>query len=46
MMVAVFPVIYIIYRIKKESPGPILFKQNRVGLNGEILHVINLEVCM
>ncbi len=36
MMVAVFPVIYIIYRIKKESPGPILFKQNRVGLNGKI----------
>jgi len=30
------PILYIIYRIKKESPGPILFTQNRVGLNGEI----------
>jgi len=29
------PVIfYTIYRIKKESPGPIFFKQSRVGLNG------------
>jgi lipopolysaccharide/colanic/teichoic acid biosynthesis glycosyltransferase len=27
--------LYAIYRIKKESPGSILFKQSRVGLNGE-----------
>ena len=28
-------ILYSIYRIKKESPGKILFKQTRVGLNGE-----------
>ncbi len=26
---------YIIYRIKRESPGPIFFKQARTGLNGK-----------
>jgi len=26
---------YTIYRIKKESPGSILFKQSRIGLNGK-----------
>ncbi len=28
-------ILYTIYRIKKESPGKILFKQTRVGLNGK-----------
>jgi lipopolysaccharide/colanic/teichoic acid biosynthesis glycosyltransferase len=28
-------ILYTIYRIKKESPGPILFKQIRVGLNNK-----------
>ena len=28
-------ILYTIYRIKRESPGKILFKQTRVGLNGE-----------
>lgn len=27
--------IYASYRIKKESPGPIFFKQSRIGLNGK-----------
>jgi len=27
--------LYSIYRIKKESPGPILFKQTRVGINNK-----------
>lgn len=26
---------YALYRIKKESPGPIFFKQSRIGLNGK-----------
>ncbi len=26
---------YVLYRIKKESPGPIFFKQKRIGLNGK-----------
>ena len=26
---------YVYYRIKKESPGPILFTQSRIGLNGK-----------
>ncbi len=30
------PVIgYVFFRIKKESPGPIFFKQSRIGLNGK-----------
>lgn len=27
--------LYTIFRIKKESPGPIFFKQSRIGLNGK-----------
>ena len=27
--------LYALYRIKKESPGPIFFKQSRIGLNGK-----------
>ena len=26
---------YVYYRIKKESPGPVFFKQSRIGLNGK-----------
>jgi len=36
LLIISFPVmIYSIYRIKKESKGSILFKQQRVGLNGK-----------
>ncbi|CAA6823287.1 MAG: UDP-glucose lipid carrier transferase [uncultured Sulfurovum sp.] len=28
-------IFYTLYRIKKESPGPIFFKQSRIGLNGK-----------
>jgi len=40
MVVALFSIswpiiLYTIYRIKKESPGPIFFKQTRVGLNNK-----------
>ena len=36
LIVLVSPIIlYIIFRIKKESKGPIFFKQTRVGLNGK-----------
>jgi len=36
LLVATSPVmLYTIYRIRKESPGSILFRQSRVGLNGE-----------
>ncbi|CAA6808314.1 MAG: UDP-glucose lipid carrier transferase [uncultured Sulfurovum sp.] len=28
-------IIYTIYRIRRESPGPIFFKQTRIGLNGK-----------
>jgi putative colanic acid biosysnthesis UDP-glucose lipid carrier transferase len=31
---AVFPYIY--FKIKKESPGPVLFKQERMGLNNRV----------
>jgi lipopolysaccharide/colanic/teichoic acid biosynthesis glycosyltransferase len=35
MLVSLPIVLYVVYRIKKESPGPIFFEQTRVGLNGE-----------
>jgi len=40
MVIALFSIswpiiLYTIYRIKKESPGPIFFKQTRVGLNNK-----------
>lgn len=37
LLVGAIPVVlYAIYKIKKESPGKILFKQSRVGLNGKV----------
>ncbi len=36
LFLVTLPVIgYVCYRIKKESPGPILFTQSRIGLNGK-----------
>jgi lipopolysaccharide/colanic/teichoic acid biosynthesis glycosyltransferase len=36
LFLLVWPIIiYTIYRIKKESPGPIFYKQTRVGLHGK-----------
>jgi lipopolysaccharide/colanic/teichoic acid biosynthesis glycosyltransferase len=36
LFLCAIPVIfYTVYRIKKESPGPIFFKQARIGLNGK-----------
>ena len=36
LFVLATPIIaYTIFRIKKESPGPILFKQSRIGINGK-----------
>jgi len=35
LLVALPVILYSIYRIKKESPGSILFKQSRIGLKGK-----------
>lgn len=36
LFIFVWPVlIYAVYKIKKESPGPIFFRQSRIGLNGK-----------
>ncbi len=36
LFILTLPIVgYIAYRIKKESPGPILFTQSRIGLNGK-----------
>jgi lipopolysaccharide/colanic/teichoic acid biosynthesis glycosyltransferase len=36
-------IFYSIYRIRKESPGPVFFKQKRVGLNGKEFECIKLR---
>jgi lipopolysaccharide/colanic/teichoic acid biosynthesis glycosyltransferase len=36
-------VIYAIIQIRKESPGPAIFKQQRVGLNGKIFTIYKLR---
>jgi len=35
LLVSIPVMLYTIFRIKKESPGPIFFKQSRIGLNGK-----------
>lgn len=37
-LITLFPIIYVIVAviIKKQSPGPVLFKQERSGLNGKV----------
>ncbi|CAA6812556.1 MAG: UDP-glucose lipid carrier transferase [uncultured Sulfurovum sp.] len=36
LLLLTFPImLYAVYRIKKESPGPIFFKQSRIGKQGE-----------
>ncbi len=36
LVTLIVPIIYVIFRIRRESPGPIFFKQSRVGLNGRV----------
>ena len=35
--------LYTAYRIKKESPGPVFFKQTRVGINGDVFQCIKFR---
>ena len=35
LLLAIPIIFYTLYRIKKESPGPIFFKQSRIGINGK-----------
>jgi len=35
LLISLPVMLYSVYRIKKESPGSILFKQSRIGLNGK-----------
>ena len=44
LLLSTFPImIYAIYRIKKDSPGPVLFKQKRVGKNGKEFECIKFR---
>jgi len=44
LLISTFPIIlFSIYKIKKESPGPIFFKQKRVGLNGKEFECIKFR---
>jgi putative colanic acid biosynthesis UDP-glucose lipid carrier transferase len=38
-MITIVPMVVIAVAIKLTSPGPIIFKQRRYGLNGELVHV-------
>jgi len=35
LLVSMPVALYTVFRIKKESPGPVFFKQSRIGLNGK-----------
>lgn len=35
--------LYVIFRIKKDSDGPLFFKQERVGLNGKLFKVLKFR---
>jgi putative colanic acid biosynthesis UDP-glucose lipid carrier transferase len=39
MMITIVPMVVIAMAIKLTSPGPVIFKQRRYGLNGELVHV-------
>ncbi len=48
LMLALFPMLLIAIGVKLTSPGPVLFRQRRYGLNGEVIEVLKfrtMRVC-
>ncbi len=44
LLLIAWPVmLYTAYRVKKESPGPVLFKQSRVGIHGKTFQCIKFR---
>ena len=48
LMLAMLPMLLIAIGVKLSSPGPVLFRQRRYGLNGEVIEVLkfrSMRVC-
>lgn len=43
LMIVAVPMLIIAIGIKLTSPGPVLFRQRRYGLNGEVIHVLKFR---
>lgn len=42
-LIALIVIAVVAPKIKKESPGPVLFKQTRIGLNGKRFHMLKIR---
>ena len=42
-LITAIPMLIISLGIKLTSPGPVLFRQRRYGLNGEVIHVLKFR---
>ncbi len=43
LFVAIIPMVFISLAIKLSSPGPVLFRQNRYGMDGKVISVIKFR---
>ena len=43
LVICAIPMIWIAYRIKKDSPGPVFYRQERLGLNGKPFNIIKFR---
>ncbi len=43
LMIIAIPMLIIAIGVKLSSPGPVLFRQRRYGLNGEVIHVLKFR---
>ena len=43
LVICVIPIAVIAYKIKKSSPGPVFYKQERLGLNGKPITIVKFR---